>query len=326
MRELDERARGCERRPASPNHRTNAGKKYREKRSRPRPWRKSEKYRPSSASNARSRGFSETREPPGARYFRARDQRSKRRGGFDSSARVGIRAIGENRNRSLDGIRSGRSAARFISYDVFSSSRPVVRSRVFHFALAFSLPSSVRSVRFDIRFVASFSLPFLPPPRHDPRDDGPAHRTRRVLVPPRRLPRELLLRAPATQVVVPARKQRATPRRVQAHRALLLRANRRHNRRANRRRRRRRRSIQSTQSTQSVQRGRSSRTSGTLVRGEEVGDGEAATDGRLAARHRRVPVEGDPPGRSRGGRAVVRRALVDDDPVEQPFEPVGICE
>jgi hypothetical protein len=31
IRELDERARGCERRPASPNHRTNAGKKYREK-------------------------------------------------------------------------------------------------------------------------------------------------------------------------------------------------------------------------------------------------------------------------------------------------------
>jgi hypothetical protein len=92
------------------------------------------------------------------------------------------------------------------------------------------------------------------------------------------------------------------------------------------RKRRRRRSTQRTPRTPSVQRGRSSRTSGTLVGGEEVGDGEAATDGRLTARHRRVPVEGDPPCRSRGGRAVVRRALVDDDPVEQPFEPVGICE
>ena len=170
MRELDERARGCERRPASPNHRTNAGKKYREKRSRPRPWRKSEKYRPSSASNPRSRGFSETRERPGARYFRARDQRSKRRGGFDSSARVGIRAIGENRNRSLDGIRSGRSAARFIIRCLLVVSSRCSLARIsFRSRVRVLVPSSVGpvgSIRYSIRRV--FFPPFPTPPSARP--------------------------------------------------------------------------------------------------------------------------------------------------------------
>jgi hypothetical protein len=115
-RELDERARGCERRrPASPspNLRTDAGKKYSTGKSDPRgdifrffakDVAGGERLEPS------IEGLAKPGERPGARYFRARDQRSKRRGGFDSSARVGIRAIGENRNRSrssLDGIRSG---------------------------------------------------------------------------------------------------------------------------------------------------------------------------------------------------------------------------